>query len=309
MPIFDIFSKRKALENGAVDDVFQYEVAPDKLRVQVHHIFSAAIGTDENYHDHYGTKATKAVFHFMVNALRKEYGVFRLGGVSKYEYDDERKEFLTYLLKCPTEQFLDLLEMGARMIENYCSDWHDHSEICKDAIEEINVRLRESGFGYQYESGRIFRVDTQFAHQQLTKPAIQILNAQHLKGAREEFLNAHSHYRERRYKECIAECLKSFESTMKAICARRNWEVNSNATAKVLIETCFSKGLIPNYMQAEFAALRALLESSIPTTRNRTSGHGQGSEPVSLPDHLAAFLLHQTASVLIFLDRSDATLA
>ena len=39
-----------------------------------------------------------------------------------------------------------------------------------------------------------------------------------------------------------------------------------------------------------------MLESSIPTGRNKLSGHGQGTTPVSVPDYLVAYMLHMTAS-------------
>jgi hypothetical protein len=202
-----------------------------------------------------------------------------------------------------------MLEISGRMIENLGENSLRGNELCKDAIREFNVRLREASLGFQYESGRMIKVDTEYAHQQITKPAIEILNSKYLKGARDEFLSAHAHYKERRYKECIADCLKSFESAMKSICDKKKWQVSANATSKTLIDTCFSKGLIPDYMQAEFAALRALLESGVPTTRNRTSAHGQGIVPLGVPDHLAAFVLHQTAAALIFLDKSEAALS
>ena len=42
-------------------------------------------------------------------------------------------------------------------------------------------------------------------------------------GANDEFLRAHEHYRHKRHKECLNECLKAFESMMKAICKKRRW--------------------------------------------------------------------------------------
>ncbi len=308
MPIFDLFSKRNAALNGEVNDVYQYEIAPEKLRIQMIHIFDEVIGNNNDFYDSYNSKKTKGAYAMLVEVLRKEYGVFRLGGRSTNHRDDERKEFLDYLLHCPTDHFLDLIELGGRIIENVCADWYENREPCKGAIEELNIRFREASFGFQFEAGRIMKVDTEYAHQQITKPAIAILNAKLFRGAREEFLAAHEHYKERNYKGCISECLKSFESTMKSICSKRQWQVAENATSKGLIDACFANGLIPDYMKAEFAALRALLEAGVPTTRNRTSGHGQGVVPVGVPDHLAAFVLHQTAAALIFLDRSDREL-
>jgi hypothetical protein len=310
MPVFDLFSKRKAAQSGNTKDVYQYDTAPEKLRVQVVHILNLAIGTEKEFYDRYSSRDTKGAYQAIVEILRKEYGVFKLTsqGQSQRRSEDEREELLNYIMSCTVDHFLDVIELSGRLIENHCSRWYENEKICEDAILELNVRLREASFGYQFEAGSIIRVDTEFAHQQITKPAIAILNAKHLKGAREEFLNAHEHYRERRFKECISECLKAFESTMKSIGKKRKWQLAENATAKVLVDACFENGLIPDYMKAEFSALRAILEAGVPTTRNRTSGHGQGIVPISVPDHLAAFVLHQTAASLIFLDKSDAAM-
>lgn len=282
MPIFNLFSKRRAAEEGAIDDVYQYTEAPEKLRVQISHIFTDAIGNEHDFRDKYSSKKTAAVFEHIVHVLRREYGVFRLGRPDSYPYVSEREELLAYLLTCPLDHFLDILELAARLIENECSTWPRREKVARDALTEINIRLRESRLGYQFEAGHIIKFTTEFAHQEITKPAIQILSSAHLAGARQEFLSAHSHYRERRYKECITDCLKSLESTIKVIAARRGWQVPPTATAKGLIDACFANQLVPEYMQAEFNALRSLLESGIPTTRNRTSGHGQGPAPISL---------------------------
>jgi hypothetical protein len=52
-----------------------------------------------------------------------------------------------------------------------------------------------------------------------------------------------------------------------------------------------------------------MLESSIPTGRNRLSSHGQGSTPTTVPDYLVAYMLHMTASTLVFLTTADKNLA
>ena len=42
-------------------------------------------------------------------------------------------------------------------------------------------------------------------------------------------------------------------------------------------------------------------ESGAPTVRNKEAGHGQGSEPVNVPEYLAAYVLHLTASNIVLL--------
>ena len=125
-------------------------------------------------------------------------------------------------------------------------------------------------------------------------------------GANEEFLSAHEHYREGKYKECLNDCLKAFESTIKSICTQRGWEFNSGDTAKRLIDIVFEHELIPSFMQTHFTALRSTLEAGVPTVRNRLSGHGQGVEEVIVPESVAAYALHLTASNVLLLTRANA---
>src|ERR1019366_1526163 len=83
------------------------------------------------------------------------------------------------------------------------------------AVTELNARFREHGIGYQYESGEIIRVDSQLIHSEVVKPALTLLTAPEYEGANAEFLKAFEHYRKGDTKECLNECLKAFESTMK----------------------------------------------------------------------------------------------
>jgi hypothetical protein len=103
------------------------------------------------------------------------------------------------------------------------------------------------------------------------------------------------------------EALKAFESTMKAICDARRWKYERN-TAKDLIAVVLKEGLIPEYLQTEIAGLRNLLEASVPTVRNKTSGHGQGSTPKPMPPHLAAYALHSAASNIVLLIQAHEAL-
>ena len=95
---------------------------------------------------------------------------------------------------------------------------------------------------------------------------------------------------------------------MKAICDKRRWNYPKNITANGLIDICLNKELVPSFWQSHYSALRSLLESGVPTGRNKLSGHGQGTAPVAVPDHLAAYMLHMTASAIVFLAEAEAQL-
>jgi hypothetical protein len=172
----------------------------------------------------------------------------------------------------------------------------------------LNGRFREHGVGYQYESGEIIRVDSQLIHAEVVKPALALLTAPEYAGANAEFLKAFEHYRKGDTKECLNECLKAFESTMKAICAKRNWAFKPTDAAKKLIEVCLENGLIPQVIQSHIGGVRAALESGIPPSRNRLSAHGQGSEIVDVPEHYASYMLHLTATTIKFLVESEKAL-
>jgi hypothetical protein len=152
----------------------------------------------------------------------------------------------------------------------------------------------------------MMRVDSQFIHEKIVRPALSMLSDPMYEGENAEFLSAHEHYRTRKHKECLNDCLKAFESTIKAICTQRGWKFNASDTAKGLIEIVFERELIPLFMQSHFTALRSTLEAGVPTVRNRLSGHGQGAEELIVPESVAAYALHLTASNVLLLTKANA---
>jgi hypothetical protein len=94
----------------------------------------------------------------------------------------------------------------------------------------------------------------------------------------------------------------------KTIADRHDWKYSPKATAKNLFDLLFEKELIPSIWASQYAGLRSMLESGVPTARNRLSGHGQGSEIVDVPDHFVAFAMHQTAAAIVFLADAETAL-
>ena len=179
----------------------------------------------------------------------------------------------------------------------------------KNVISELNQRFREHAVGYQYESDQIIRVDSEFIHTEAVKPALQLLSNPIYKGAQEEFLKAHEHYRHGRYDSALTDCLKAFESTMKIILDKHGWEYDKNRdTASKLINCCIRNELIPKFWTDHFNSLSNMLTSSIPTPRNKLSGHGKGNDDIEVPEHLIQYVLHMTASTIVFLIKADESL-
>lgn len=311
MTTFDLFSKRQKRLRGDLPDVYTYDDIPNPLRVQIVHIWTDTMGDRSLQY----LQKVREAYELIVNTLCREYGVFRLPGEKGYGNRDYMNELCNFFLQVKDiEMALDVVELSFKVIDHLTRDWsylnrQGASKIADEAISELNDRFKEHGVGFQFINGEIIRVDSELIHTEAVKPALRLLNSASFSGAQQEFLSAYEHYRHKKNKEALNDCLKSFESTMKAICDKRHWEYQSNATAKTLIQVCFDNNLVPLFWQQQFNSLRSMLESSIPTGRNKLSGHGQGSNPVDVPDYLAAFMLHMTASTLVFLVRAEEELA
>jgi len=310
MGILDLFSKRQQRIRGEVPDVYVYDKLPNELRVQIVHILKDYLGSPEDAGPYSGTMVAHA-YEFIVNSLCREYGTFQLPGTSQHGHRDYIPELFNFLLsEKNVERVLDAVELSFRVIDTSGRTWdyrhrHNASEEADAALAELNVRFKQHGFGYRFESGEIIRVDSEVVHAEVIKPALTLLHDAKYKGAEAEFLLAFEHYRHGRRKEALAECLKALESTIKAIAKARKWSHAPNATAKPLIDLMFEKGLIPQLWSQHFTGLRAMLESGVPTARNRLGGHGQGSEIVEVPDHYVGFALHQTAAAIVFLAKAE----
>lgn len=309
MAVYDLFSKRQKRLRGEFPDVYQYDNIPRPLRVQIAHIMRDAMGDPNSHSQH-----TLDIFEPIHDILCREYGQCSLSDENSFLSINYYDDVIDFLLESnDVDQVLDVVELSFRAIEKHCRIvefiHHTQPKITPDeAIEELNIRFREHGVGYQYESGEIIRVDSQIIHSEAVKPVLHLLSDPRFKGANEEFLQAHEHYRHGRYKECLNDCLKAFESTMKTICEQQGWSYQPTDTAKKLITVCFQNDLIPTYLQNQVTSLRSNLESGVPTVRNKLGGHGQGSQPCIVPQYFAAYQLHMTASTILFLIEAEKAL-
>ncbi len=307
MAVFDLYSKRRRRALGEVPDVFTYDETPEQLRVQVLYLWDSTIGTQRDYNERYGVGDAKGAFSLIVQTLRKEYGKLELVRQYRENFREELRAF--FLSSADADQAIDVIELSFRVIDNICRDWsNDHASAADDAIEELNERFSEHGIGFSFDDGQIIRKDTEFTHKEIVKPVLRFLSEPEYSGAQQEFLSAFDHQRQGKNKEALNDCLKSFESTMKAICVKHGWAFDKNDTAKALIKIMFDQGLVPSFWQNQFNTLRSLLESSVPTGRNKQSGHGQGSTPTVVSDEVVKFMLNMTASCILFLASSEKSL-
>ncbi|MET0466894.1 MAG: hypothetical protein ABW007_27280 [Chitinophagaceae bacterium] len=306
MPIFDLYSKRQKRLRGETPDVFTYDAIPNALRVQIVHIWRDAIGEAGDYY-----QLASDLYEQIHNTLCREYGVFRLNKGSSRTWSGEVSN---YFLTCgDTEKALDVIELVFHGIEVVTGDGDYRAQTeptltPDEAVAELNTRFLEHGVGYHFEAGQLIRKDSELIHTETVIPALHFLSEPEYNGANEEFLKAHEHYRHGRHKESLNECLKAYESTMKAICHKRRWAYGQNDTAKKLIDICFVNGLVPSFLQTQITALKSVLESGIPTVRNKLGGHGQGAQQTIVPPHLVSYALHLTATTIVFLVESEKQL-
>ncbi len=301
MPVFHLFSKRQKKLSGSVKDVYIHDALPNVLKVQIIHILTDAIGNP----DRFNTRIDD-VYKYLHDSICREFGVFNLGT----QYQTTQEALFNYFLRAGFEQSMDIIEFSFNYIDNVIRNDKEYRLLVfhgiqkstpDDFINELNRRFKENAIGYQYEAGIIIKMDSTFVHNEIVKPTINLLWNEKFLGANEEYLKAHEHYKQGRNKECLAECLKAFESTMKIICKEKGWKYDEKDTSKNLIQECFKNNLIPSYIQNQFTSLSSLLESGIPTIRNRVGGHGQGQVPQKVDGELTRYGLNLTGTNIIFL--------
>ncbi len=305
MPTYKTYSERKREAERSESDVYQYEKIPRPLRKQVKRILKQVIHKDEEsyfiedieYEGSYfwSILRDRVALSLGRDCLAEIYdeGIDYSGINTSDLMDDPLRDCEIFLdAEQSVDNWLDLVELGARIIGETPLAGGE------EALENLNYYFQLEGFGYQYESGQIIRVDSQFIHAEVVKPALHLLSDQHFKGAEEEFLTAHSCYRSGDYKDCIANAGKAFESTLKIIGGLKQWEYDPNGGASHLVTNIFKKNLLPKLSlrwEKSFHLLPQMLTSGLPQVRNKRGGHGQGAEVEEPPPYLAAYALHLAA--------------
>lgn len=305
MGIFDLFSKRQAdaAKSGA-EDVYQYDSIPKNLRVQVNQIAIEAIGKVGKRGDRMIRGDEENDLWFQIeNTYLREKG---LEGISLGYFAGNRVQ--AFMRECPTADWLDFLELIALGIEVMASDknryesqrWHVQT-LGQAAIDEINYRLRQAGVGYQLECARLMRVDSQYVHAEVVKPALALLSGQAFEGPRQEFQTAHQHYRSGEHRQAVAMAANAVESTFKAIFEQKRWVYQKGARISDLIKVARANALWPEYLDASFDQLVATLQSGLPKIRDNDASHGQGATPKNVPEYIAAYALHLAACKIVFI--------
>ena len=282
MVVFNLYSKRKkAAANAGKPDVYRYNDLPQPLRVQIAHLWNDLFGPYEPYE--------ADAWRLLHDWMAREKGLFELGIGGNL-----RERWIQHFMGCQTEDALDMIELSFGTIG-------DPEGKRPEAIEELNQRFREHGVGYEFSNGIIIRVDSQYVHADVIKPALALLANDTFAAANAEFLTGHQHYREGRHKECVVAANRAFETTLKTICRERGWDFNPGDRASELVTLVRNRGLLPPYLDRGLDTYVALLKTGLPGVRNSAGGHGDEPAATPVPSYIAAHALHLTAANIVLL--------
>lgn len=301
MPVIELYSKRRKRELGLEPDVYTYDNFNANLRAQICYVIDDVLGIQDRneLERNYGS---------ICEVLRREYGVYKLvaGLHARASVMDELGQFIS--LEQDIDRVLDAIELCFVIAESYRDKSYtyrypqeDNGAYIDECVSELNTRFKEHGKGYEVSDGRVLRIDSELLHTEAVKPAISFLNQSEYAGPRDEFFGAYEHYRHGNLKEALNDALKAFESTIKVVLELRGWEYDKTSPAKRLLAVLLANNFLPSYHQNHLNALSTLLESSVPTIRNKEGGHGQGSEVSEVEPEIAAYVLHMTASAIVML--------
>lgn len=306
----NLYFKRQKKLRGEYPDVYQYEELPETLKIQIIHIWKETIGKDYPRNGRQSSSSNRVYLQDCHNILCKELGTFKL---NRDDRDNEMHIIYFssisqyFLTEQDVEKALSVIELMVKITKLFAENCRTNINV-NNVISELNQRFREHAVGYQYESDQIVRVDSEFIHAEAVKPALQLLSNSTYKGAQQEFLKAHEHYRHERYSEALIDCLKAYESTLKIILDKNKWEYSPNATADELTGRLMQSGLVPEFWQQYFKSLKNTLTSGVPTARNKLAGHGAANEVREIPEYLVSYILHMTASTIVFLIKAEEVL-
>lgn len=295
------FSLRQKKIRGEFSDVFRYDEVPRALRAQISHLLTRCMGVEGRDY-----MPNNPAYPHLQMRIAEELGRFSVGNSIRGSCA-AIMEFFTN--EATDEQALDIIDLAFAFAVEMNKNWnwratYDVTVSINEVIQVLNRRLLEHGVGYAFINGdtpELIRIDNQHLHKDAVLPALRLLHDESFDGANDEYRKAHAHYRKGNYKECLNECLKAFESTLKTICNRKKWPYKPTDTASSLLDICLQNGLFPAFMAGHLGTIKAALATGIPTSRNKLGGHGQGEQAQEVPPYYAEYLINETAAAIVFL--------
>jgi hypothetical protein len=116
MGIIDLHSKRKKFEaSQGKPDIYQYQMIPLPLRIQIVHIWRAALGHwfKSSSNPYAPTSQASQAWNFIEKSIAKENGLWHLGVTAK----NTDEQCIEYLLTADTDGVLDIIELSFRVMD------------------------------------------------------------------------------------------------------------------------------------------------------------------------------------------------
>ena len=234
------------------------------------------------------------------------------------------EDIFTFLRQCSDDHFLDFVELIFQSGHLWDRHWNiragfiNHEElvgIVNRFFELEDLPYSLTGFVFppapQWESGsrsplgsdgpppveaypQVIRRENDVLHGYAIEPTLALLGQPHFGTANKEFLEALADYRKSRYGDCVTKCGSSFESALKVICDRKEWQYKQSDTSISLLTTILSRTDLPGFFSEPIKL--------IATARNRlSSAHGGGTQERVVSKHVARFVINSTASAILLI--------
>ena len=181
------FFRREAEANGEIPEIWSYDTLPKNVKIQIWQTF-------EDLYDWYDyLHIAKEICKF----LRHELGVEQLSRHTYYydyqqwDYTQELKEFFLDVNQNYRNAF-SVIECILRIVNKNSNN----NSKQKNAIIEINYRLKEARIGYEFntDANLLIKKSSEAAYQLSIEPAFHLLSGLQFKESVDNFTKAFSDY-------------------------------------------------------------------------------------------------------------------
>lgn len=281
-----------------IPDVFYYDNPSEKLRLQIYHLiddFVIARRLGRSPHVQVLQEARKIVL--------QQHGLLFLHNSKRLE--DELKDYILYgedvniwldAIVAVRIAFQNNFLAYSVAVAKYDVDGYKNS---------VNTRFREAGFGFRFVDETIIKVPNDHVFGTILRPAIELLQSDRFAVANDHFFKALEHYKRGNFHDCCTNLGKCVESVIKVVLDEKMIKYSDTDSFSVNAKKLISAKVLPPSYENYIDALQKLIISGIAPIRNMSS-HGSADEIVEVPEHLAEFIINQTASLVTFLGRVNS---